>query len=380
MPIRILHVLGGLGLGGAESMVMNLYRHMDREKIQFDFVIYENGKLDFYDEIISLGGQVFKSPHFNGVNALKYIKFWVKFLNAHQEYGVIHGHVRSTASIYLLIASHLGRETIAHSHSTSNGTGISALVKKTLQYPIRFISDYQMACSLDAGKWLFGRKVLNRNSFFIIKNAINMETFKFSPAVRAKKRKDLGLEHQFVLCNVGRLVYPKNHEFMLNIYEELIYQCPEAVLVLVGEGELEKVLKQKVKEKGLEKGVLFLGNRSDVSEILCAADIFLFPSRYEGLGIAAVEAQAAGLMTLCSERIPKEVFITPYIQSIPLSEKPEKWIHTIMKYRKGYEHKCYAEKIKQAGYNIDSSADKMQKFYLNLDMKRKDVTLTHSHF
>lgn len=366
MPIRILHVLGGLGRGGAESMVMNLYRHIDRKIVQFDFVIYEDGKLDFYDEIISLGGQVFKSPHYHGINTSEYVKFWNRFLNFHPEYRVVHGHVRSTASIYLSIARKKGRKTIAHSHSTSNGTGVSALVKKFLQYPIRLISDYQMACSLDAGKWLFGEKVLKTENFLIINNAIDAEKFRFNPDIRAEKRKELGLEHKFVVCNVGRLVYPKNHTFMLDIYENLVCRCPEAVLLLIGEGELEALLKQKAKEKGLGEGVVFLGSRSDISEILNASDVFLFPSLYEGLGIAAVEAQAAGLMTICSEKIPREVFITPYIQSVSLSETREKWTNAILKYRNGYERKSCVEKIKQAGYDIGGAADRMEKFYLNL--------------
>lgn len=367
MPVRILHVLGGLGHGGAESMVMNLYRYIDRQKVQFDFVIYEDGKLDYYDEIISLGGKVFKSPHYNGVNTFEYIKFWNNFLSSHQEYSVIHGHVRSTASIYLSIAKKMGRKTIAHSHSTSNGKGISALGKKLLQYPIRFISDYQMACSMSAGKWLFGEKVLKSKTFLIINNAIDAEKFKFSADIRAKKKKELGFKDQFVLCNVGRLVYPKNHEFILSIFEALLLRCPEAVLLLVGEGDLEMTLKQKVKEKGLEDRVFFLGDRSDISEILNAADVFLFPSLYEGLGIVAVEAQAAALMTICSDKIPQEVFITPYIQSISLLETEKTWIDAILKYREGYERENCAEIIKQAGYDIGSTADKMQKFYVNLN-------------
>ena len=137
--------------------------------------------------------------------------------------------------------------------------------------------------------------------------------------------------------------------------------------MLVGEGDLEMTLKQKVKEKGLEDRVFFLGDRSDISEILNAADVFLFPSLYEGLGIVAVEAQAAALMTICSDKIPQEVFITPYIQSISLLETEKTWIDAILKYREGYERENCAEIIKQAGYDIGSTADKMQKFYVNLN-------------
>ena len=159
--IRILHVLGSLNMGGAETLIMNLYRNIDRDKIQFDFVVHTN-KIGLYeDEIKELGGKIYRIQRYKGINHFSYKKEWNNFFEEHKEYKIIHGHMRSTASIYLKIAKKYGRITIAHSHNTSNGHGFSSLVKKILQYNIRNVSDYFMGCSYEANKRLFGKTCLN---------------------------------------------------------------------------------------------------------------------------------------------------------------------------------------------------------------------------
>src|SRR5690625_2672586 len=149
-PNRILHVFGGMGRGGAETMVMNLYRKIDRSKIQFDFIVHTQNKCDFDDEIELLGGRIYRVPRYNGKNHFQYKRAWHKFLMNHPEYKIIHGHVRSTASIYLKIANSYGLITISHSHNTSSGKGFSAIVKNIFQYKIRYIADYLFACSQTA--------------------------------------------------------------------------------------------------------------------------------------------------------------------------------------------------------------------------------------
>jgi len=170
-PLRVLHVLGGLERGGAESFVMNLYRNINRKNVQFDFVIHTDSHGVFFDEISALGGRVFHCPKYNGKNHFVYAKWWKTFFDTHSEYKIIHSHVRSTASIYLKIAKDKGLKTISHSHSTSSGTGLSSVVKNVLQYPLRYIADYLFACSKESGEWLFGKKAI-KGSFFPLKSKV----------------------------------------------------------------------------------------------------------------------------------------------------------------------------------------------------------------
>ena len=171
-PTRILHVLGSLTRGGAQTMIMNLYRNIDRDKVQFDFIVHTNKKYEYDDEVTSLGGKIYSFPSYKGKNHFGYKNAWKSFLVNHPEYKIIHGHVRSTASIYLKIAKQYGLNTIAHSHNTSSGNGISAFVKNTLQFPLRYIADNLFACSEYAGTWLFGKNVQRKKNFYILNNEI----------------------------------------------------------------------------------------------------------------------------------------------------------------------------------------------------------------
>lgn len=363
--MRVLHVLGGLGIGGAETMVMNLYRNIDRTKIQFDFVIYEDGQEDYLDEILQLGGKVYRSPHYNLKNTINYLRFWSTFFDAHPEYGIVHGHVRSTASIYLSIAASRGVITIAHSHSISNGKGIKSIIKFLLQLPLRNCADYYFACSEDAGRWLFGKKVIKKNTFFVLKNAIQTEKFEYDQRIRKQVRERLHIEDKFVLCNVGRFSFPKNHEFIISVFKIVLEKKPNSILLLVGEGELKKQIENMADSLNIRDKIIFYGTSEHVEELLCAADVFLFPSRYEGLGMAAIEAQAASLMTLCSDKIPEEVFITSYSKKISI-EKPMCWVDEILKYSEGYSRKSVLSEIKNAGYDLKSTVPQLQNFYLSL--------------
>ena len=209
LQIRILHVLGSLDRGGAETMIMNLYRNIDRSKVQFDFLIHTDRECDYNEEIRSMGGKIYSLKRFKGYNLCQYIKQFKDFFIKHPEYEIIHGHMRSTASIYLKIAKSMGRYTIAHSHNTSSGNGISALGKNLIQLPLRYIADYYFACSIEAGEWLFGKKIIKSDKFYILKNAIDMGAFVFNQNIRDLKRKELGFEDFFIIGNVGRF-----HELM----------------------------------------------------------------------------------------------------------------------------------------------------------------------
>ncbi|MDY4068972.1 MAG: glycosyltransferase, partial [Lachnospiraceae bacterium] len=192
-PIRILQVLGRLDRGGAETMILNLYRHMDREQLQFDFVIHTEDVCDYTEEVLQLGGKIYSMKPFRVSTALAYRKQWRLFFREHPEYRVIHGHMRSTASLYLSEAKRAGLVTIVHSHNTSSGSGIAALVKNVLQYPLRYQADYLFACGRKAGEWLYGKKACDSPRFRLLLNGIETDRFRFLEAVREEKRHELGI-------------------------------------------------------------------------------------------------------------------------------------------------------------------------------------------
>ena len=197
--VRILHYIGQLQFGGSQAFVMEIYRKIDKEKVQFDFVVFTNEKSGYYQEIIQLGGRVFESPQFNGRNYFEFITWWNQFFSLHPEYKVFHSHVRSVAALCISIAHKYGCYAIAHSHSTSNGRGIKAIIKNIMQFPIRYQADYMFACSEEAGEWLYGKNIAKRKNYRVIPNAIDAVRFNFDQDKRKQVRAELNIEDKFVV-------------------------------------------------------------------------------------------------------------------------------------------------------------------------------------
>lgn len=219
--IRILHMVSSLNIGGSQNFVMNLYRNIDRSRIQFDFIIDHDEHIYYKSEIEELGGKVYTFPCFKGTNIAEIKKYWKQFFLSHPEYKIFHCHSRSYASIYIPIARKLGIITILHSHSNSNGKGLSAVVKNILQLPLRYQAEYYMACSLDAGRWLFGNGICKSNKFFIINNAIDTVKFAFNEDMRKEIRNNIGIKDEFVLGYLARVTKAKNPIFVIDVMKEL---------------------------------------------------------------------------------------------------------------------------------------------------------------
>jgi glycosyltransferase involved in cell wall biosynthesis len=362
-PIRILHVLGALNRGGAETFIMNVYRNIDRKRVQFDFIIHTEEKCDYTDEIINMGGRIYSIPKYKGTNHYQYINRWREFYNAHKEYKIVHGHMRSTASIYLKIAKNFGIISIAHSHSTSSGTGIAAIAKNLLQIPLKYRADFLFACSYDAGKWLFHNKV-NSNNFFVVKNGIDVMKYVFDDKIRKKIRAEFEIDNDiFVIGHVGRFSCSKNHEFLVKIffeYEKLDNKCK---LLLVGKGPEIDSTREIVNKLKLTDKVIFAGVRDNVNEILQAMDFFVFPSKFEGLGIVAIEAQATGLYCLVSDKVPNEVKVTSNVEFMALENGSKEWAYHIFK-NKDYKRINSTDSIIEAGYDIEKTSDFLLDTYL----------------
>lgn len=372
-PIRILQVLGRLDRGGAETMIMNLYRCMDREQIQFDFVIHTEDVCDYTQEIKGLGGKIYSMKPFRASTAAGYRRKWRTFFQEHKEYHVIHGHMRSTAALYLAEAKRAGLVAIVHSHNTSSGSGFSAVIKNILQYPLRYEADYLFACSRLAGEWLYGKSACGSSRFRLLLNGIEPEQFRFDPKKRQKVRKDMQVsEAAVVFLHVGRMEKQKNHTFLLRMMKELLAQEKaagrEAWLWLCGMGPLEKSLLEQVKEYGIASRVRFLGVREDIPMLMQAADAFLFPSLFEGLPVTVVEAQAAGLPVVMSDTITDEVCLTDLVESCSLNEAVHLWAKKAFDAAGKTERDRteYAGVIAQKGYDVRQNAKKLAAFYQKL--------------
>lgn len=367
---RILNVLGGLNRGGAETLVMNIYREIDKEKFRFDFVVHTTEVGEYEQEILETGGKIYRMPKYTVVNHFKYKQEWKRFFKEHTEYKIVHAHMRSTASIFLKIAKKFGIKTISHSHSTSSGNGIKAIIKNILQYNIRFVADFFMGCSKQANIWLFGKKIANSNKCIVLGNSIDVDNYKFEVDTRDAVRNELKIPKKTVVMgHVGRFVEVKNHKFLIEIFEQFTKINSNSKLLLIGKGELQDEIKRLVIEKKIEDKVIFLGTRSDVNRILQGMDIFVMPSFYEGLPVTLIEAQATSLPCLVSDIITDEVDVTKLIYRMSLKSTANKWAERINEIYNKSNRACSKEimdKIKKSGYDISTTTNQLTQIYYKL--------------
>lgn len=364
-PIRVLQVIGIMNLGGAETMIMNLYRHIDRNKVQFDFVQNENTGAFFDDEITQLGGKIYHCPRFTGKNYFTYQKWWRDFFDSHHEYAFVHGHIGSTAAIYLKEAKKHGVPTIAHSHNISPKS-MKQLFYNMLSYPTRNIADYLFMCSLQAGIDRYGKSaVSDKNRAYFVPNSIETELYRFNEEMREKVRKSLGITKDTLLIgHVGRFADQKNHLFLLDIFSEILKRRPTARLLLVGEGSLRKEIEQKIDEQYLADKVLLVGNQANVNELLMAMDVFAFPSKFEGLPVSLVEAQCSGLPCVISDQVPSDsILIKDLVHIIPLNGNPSEWADSVLNNQCNDRVIC-ATLVKEAGFDVVRNAKRLEEFYL----------------
>lgn len=362
--IRILHMIGSLSLGGSQTMIMNIYRNIDRSKVQFDFIVDHPEDMIFEEEIKALGGKIYVVPMFKGYNIAEIIREWNRFFCQHPEYKVLHSHVRSYASLYLPIAKKYGLKTIIHSHSTSNGSGFTALVKRIMQYPLRYQADCFLSCSELAGEWLFGKKVIKSDKFKILQNAIDLKEYQYNTEARDKIRKELGLNQETLFGHVGRFHESKNPIFLLRVFQQIHERIPNSKLVMVGDGDLRNQIEETIKQLKIEKDVLLLGSRNDVRNILQAMDCFLFPSCWEGVPVTVIEAQASGLPCFISNTVTTDVGISEQVHYLPINQGVEPWVNEVVS--TVLERKNVLEKIKQAGFDIKDTSKWLMELYTAL--------------
>lgn len=364
--IRVLHVLGTTNLGGAESRIMELYRCIDRSKVQFDFLVHTREEGHYSKEIRELGGHIYSLPRFKVINLAEYKKAIRSFFREHQEFVAVQGHMTSTASIYLPIAKKENPSivTIAHARSAGVDKGAKGYVTKILRRSLKKKADYCFTCSKEAGISVFGKKWVEQGNVWTIPNAIDANRFQYNEAVRKEVREQLGIQDKFVIGHVGRFGFMKNHTYLVDIFAELCKQREDMALVLIGKGEEEANIHEKLKNLGIEDKVLFLGNQFDVERYYQAFDYFVFPSTFEGFPGSVAEAQAAGLHCLISDRITREVALTDLVSYRSIEEEPGLWAEEILQNAdKAFIREDMREEIARKGFDVNTQAALMEEFY-----------------
>lgn len=352
--------------GGAENAIMNYYRNVDKNLVQFDFLLTAPDKCDFEDEIISLGGNVYRVPLLSMTNPLPYYKGVKKFFQEHS-YKIVHSHTSSKSAIPLWIAKNAGIPVrIAHSHGSKSEKGLNGWIRNILKTPLKKVANYKFACGEDAACWLYGKDELDKGDVTIIRNVIDSDKFKYDVEIRQKFRRLLNINDSTLLLGLTARFHPvKNHIFAIDILDYLLKQEKDTKLLLIGDGGLKEEIRTRAKSLGIENNVIFTGVVNNVNEYLQAMDIFLMPSINEGLPLSLVEAQIAGLSCIVSTGVPTESDVTGLVKFLPLASGAKEWAKEIEKIQIR-TRTSQANKIKEAGYDARTSAVNLQNFYLNV--------------
>lgn len=365
-PIRVASVIGRYIGGGVEAVTINYYRNIDKNKVQLDFICDEDSTNIPYEEIEKMGGKVIIIPSYS--KPFKYHKELKKVLKE-GNYKIIHSNINTLSVFSLFAAKCAGVPVrIAHSHSTTNKKEKKKNLMKQILRPFSkvFATDY-MCCSELAGRWLFGNKEYDKGNVYLLNNAIDLDKFKYNESLRKKKRKELGIKDDtLVIGHIGRFVAQKNHDFLIDIFNEIHKKNNNSILLLAGQGPLMEDIKNKVKELNLDDNVKFLGQRNDANELYQAFDVFLLPSLYEGLPVVGVEAQAAGLLCYLSDDMTKETKVLDITKFMSLNNTPKEWADNILDDVKKYKRIDTSKEMTAKNFNIKEEAKKLEEYYLNL--------------
>lgn len=360
---RILHIIGSMDRAGAETMLMNLYRVLDKKEYQFDFLYFTDKKTDYDDEILSLGGIIYRVN--NRGFADRFIDTYI-FLKKNKDFYAVHSHTLLNNGTNLLAAYLAGHERrISHSHSTSNGTNISIsniLYYKFSKYLINTFSNGFIACGKEAGEYLYYKK----SNFLFLPNAVNFDDFNIT---QSSIREEINVTNNTILiCQIGRFLEVKNHIFTIELAKYMVLQDIDFHIVFVGDGLLKTKMIEKVTENELEHKITFLGKRKDIPTILKTADCMIMPSIHEGFPVVLVESQVAGIPSLISNNIAKEVDLgIDLIEFQSLSSGFDTWTKKLIEIKKfKKKDNSSLNKLKEKGFDIKSSLEILLKYYTNV--------------
>lgn len=369
--IRVLQSMGSLGLGGTEMFVMNFFRHINKDKFQVDFLVYDS-RDDFREEVLDSGSKIYLCPYRKG---RKIKRFYQNMKYVHQilsqnQYDIIHCHSCSFLGILCgVLPAKRSKEIKIISHSHSAGSGETKGLKKGIQHFLKFLIcnsvDLGFACSDLAGNSKYTRNFIEGNKFVILHNAIDIERYRFNDKNRLEIRKEYNWLNHFVIGNVGRLSEEKNQKRLIYIFSYIYQHRPDARLLIVGGGELEKDLQNQVKIMGLDKAVIFTGSVRDVERYYSSMDVFVMTSHFEGLPFTAIEAQVNGLKCVFSDCITKMVDITGEADFLSLTESDKSWAESILRLSGERCHETVLGRVCQ-DYDLEKECKKLEKYYEKL--------------
>lgn len=364
--IRILQIPGKMDMGGVSAVIMNYYHHIDRNIVQFDFAVNRDCSFPQEQEIRKDGNKIYRVSSLK--NVVAYVRDIYKIVKK-EKYQIVHAHM-NTLNVFPLMAAWMAGASvrICHNHSTaSKEERIRWLVKIFFRLFAKIFPTHLAACSVSSAEWIYGKKYVAKHSVLIIPNGIEIEKFSFNQEVRDRIRKELGVEKKIVVGNVGRFVQQKNHTFLIDIFRQIYEERKDAVLLLIGEGNLLSEIQTKVIKNGLTDYVQFLGVRYDINELYQAMDIFLLPSLYEGFPVVTIEAQASGLPCVVSTAVPAEAVFSEYVKRLSLNEPVKVWSMAVNQGVKGFieRKQCNIKK-----YDIACNAKRLENTY-------KDMSINH---
>ena len=357
---RILQIVTNLSAGsGVLAVVLNWHKHIDTTRVQFDYLYMLQVSTNRQQEIEQLGGYCYQMPDPRR-HPLRFLRESYRFFKMHR-YQTVHSHITHLNFFFFPLAKFFGaKNIIQHAHATKWGFSPFSNVRNYIMlHAVWPLITHKMACSKFSGKLYYGK------NFIVVANGIDAEKFAYNPQVRAAKRKELGVENNFVIGHVGRFSTEKNHSFLLELFSEVANQDPSARLVLAGGGALENSIKNRVISLNLQDKVIFLGVRTDVPELLQTFDVFVLPSLHEGFPVVGIEAQAAGLPCLFADTITPEVLLLPNSSMLSLEDSPVKWAQQILTL-KGQPRTSGKEALRAKGFDIRQTAKQIQGFYEEL--------------
>ena len=367
--IKIVHTIP-MGAGGISNLTLTINEKIDKEKYEFDYLVFRNQK-EFCDERAAKLGSPklivdvssIKNPIFKGIKKV----FGTAQLLKRENIKIIHVDASTPYDVVLAVAAKMAGvpKIIFHAHNDNYERNIT--LRNCMQPLFRLlipltVTDY-IAISEQAAKFLFPKKIVKKKSYYLFKNGIDIPRYVYNEKIRKEYREKYNLNNKFVIGHIGRFVYQKNHEFLVDVFQEIKKNKTNAVLILIGTGELEIQIRKKVKDLKLENSVIFWGITEEVNYLMQAMDCFVFPSRYEGLGMVAIEAQCSGLPTIVSDVLPKEVEITKCLKKIGLNESANEWANQIIYFCDGYNRTDTSIYVKRAGYDINDIVKKLERLY-----------------
>ena len=370
--IKILMVLGNTRMGGTQAFILNVLRNIDLRKFQIDIAINfeDNVNKGIGDILKELGCNIYFWPYFKVYNYIQFRTFWKKFFEEHH-YDIVHGHSTNSASLYLKCAKEAGCVTVAHCHSTGyRGNKIQQLFKQHFAKGVGTVADYWFACSDNAALKLFGEMYKTYPRYFEMPNAINVDYYRYDENIAKRIRYKIGVNDDEMLCgHIGTFSAPKNHSFLLDVFAEVLKQQPKSRLVCCGAGALRLSVEEKAKAMGILDRIIFPGVVNNANEYLMAMDVLVFPSVFEGFGIAILEAEAAGTQVVMSDVIPYDVDLTDLVHRHSLNDSPAEWARTICNLPK-VGRKAYNEPVAKSKYNMRTSIRLISSLYEEMVSKK----------